>query len=160
MNSRKMYFLTGAVAIAVLALLLLGVAMAPVQAANPGPLAAPTPVSVNPSSGLARVLNIQPTKVFTQDTFTAQQDISSGSRADIQWVIDQTIVAAAMNTATLTFQFSNDGVNWVNGPAFVSGNFADVNDMQQYAMFGRYGRVFIDLSNNNPVTVTLAGLNK
>jgi len=78
---------------------------------------------------------------------------------DLQWGIDQTLLTT-MNTTTLKLQFSNDGVNWIDGASFVSANVADANDMQQYAIFGRYARVYADVSNTNPLTLTVIGVAK
>lgn len=130
------------------------------QADIPGPLAAPTPVSINPASAAAVPATFLQTRVVTADLNSAVQNIQNGGKMDLQWVFDQTVVAAAANTTTLKLQFSNDGVNWVDGASFVAANSADVNDMNQFAIFGRYARVNVDVSNSNPVTITAIGLAK
>ena len=125
------------------------------SAANPGPLAAPTPVSVNPGSGAGRAAVLWSAKVITADTATGAMDILNYGKADIQWVTDQTAVAGAPNTTTVKLQFSVDGVNWADGINVLASNSADAADMQQFAVFGRYVRLYADVSNANPVTLTL-----
>ena len=125
------------------------------SAANPQPLAAPTPVSVNPGSGRGQAAVLWSAKVITADTATGAMDILSYGKADVQWLIDQTAVAGVVNTTTVKLQFSVDGANWVDGINAVATNTADAGDMQQFAMFGRYVRLFAHLSNANPITLTL-----
>jgi len=126
------------------------------SAANPGPLAAPRPVSVNPGSGAGRAAVLWSAKVITADTATGAMDILNYSKADIQWLVDQTVVAGAANTTTVKLQFSNNGTNWIDGINAVATNSADAGDMQQFAVFGRYVRLYADVTNSNPITLTLA----
>lgn len=125
------------------------------QADIPGPLAAPTPVSVNPGSGVGQNAVLWSSKVITQDTATSSMSVQNYGKADIQYLVDQTIVAAAANTTTVKLQFSNDGVNWVDGINLVAANVADGGDMNQFAVFGSRMRLYADVSNTNPVTWTL-----
>lgn len=125
------------------------------SAANPVPLAAPTPVSVNPGSGVGRAAVLWQAKVITSDTASGAFDVLNYGKADVQWLVDQTAVAAAPNTTTVKLQFSVDGVNWVDGINAVAANVADAGDMQQFAVFGRYVRFYADVTNTNPVTWTI-----
>lgn len=144
-----------------LLLAVLGVfGLQPARAAQPGPLLAPTPVSVQPVSGAARAVAFWPPTVITQSVGSAAVNTILASKLDLQWVFDQTAVAGAPNTTTLKLQFSNDGVNWVDGVAVVSNNSADATDMQQFAVFGRFTRVYATVSNSNPLTVTALGVVK
>ena len=155
MTSNRKFFIASvafaALLFAVFALMFQGTA----SAANPGPLAAPTPVSVNPGSGVGRASVLWAAKVITADTATGAMDILNYGKADVQWLIDQTVVAAAPNTTTVKLQFSVDGTNWVDGINAVASNTADAGDMQQFAMFGRYVRLYADVTNTNPITLTL-----
>ena len=130
------------------------------SAANPGPLAAPTPVSVTGNTGRGQAAVLWQAKVITEDTATGAMDILNYSKADVQWLVDQTAVAGAPNTTTVKLQFSNNGVNWIDGPALAANSAADTNDMQQYAVFGRYARVSPTFANTQPVTVTVIGVAK
>jgi hypothetical protein len=152
----------GAAVVAV-ALLLVGAllwSMNTAQAANPGPLAAPTPVSVSAAAAAAGEAVLFSGSVITQDTYSARVPVAAFQRTDIQHVFDQTVVAGAPNTTTLTIQFSNDGANWTDGAALASANAVDAALLQQVAVFGKYARVFADVSNTNPVTVTVIGVLK
>ena len=126
------------------------------SAANPVPLAAPTPVSVTGNTGRGQAAVLWQAKVITEDTATGAMDILNYSKADVQWLVDQTAVAGAPNTTTVKLQFSNNGVNWIDGINAVATNSADAGDVQQFAVFGRYVRLYADVSNANPVTWTLA----
>lgn len=128
-------------------------------ASVPGPLLAPTPVSVN-LGGIGKALTFYSTKVLTADTASGNQGIIDANKVDLQWVVDQTAVAGVVNTTTLKLQFSNDGVNWIDGATVLNANTADANDMQQYLLFGRYARIYADVSNTNPLTLTVLGVGK
>ena len=156
MTSNRKYFI---VSVAFAALLFAAFALAfqgTASAANPGPLAAPTPVSVTGNTGRGQAAVLWQAKVITEDTATGAMDILNYSKADIQWLVDQTVVAGAANTTTVKLQFSNNGTNWIDGINAVATNSADAGDMQQFAVFGRYVRLYADVTNSNPVTWTLA----
>lgn len=156
MNRNRFVALVGVFVVALLLTAFAGLAFqGTASAANPVPLAAPTPVSVNPGSGAGRSAVLWSTKVITADTATGAMDILNYGKADVQWLVDQTAVAAAPNTTTVKLQFSVDGVNWVDGINAVAANVADAGDMQQFAVFGRYVRFYADVTNTNPVTWTI-----
>ena len=71
-------------------------------------------------------------------------------------MLDQTNV----NTVTLTLQFSNDGENWTDGAALATSNAADAALLQQVNVFGKYARVYANVTNSNPLTVTVIGVLK
>jgi len=130
------------------------------QADIPGPLAAPTPVSVNPGSGIGQYALLWSAKAITQDTATAAMTVLNYGKADLQYLVDQTAVAGAPNTTTVKLQFSNDGVNWIDGLGLATANVADGGDMNQFAVFGRFLRLYADVTNSNPVTWTLSAAAK
>lgn len=147
------------IAIAIVAFALLSVFMNSADPAQAAPLAAPTPVSVNHAGTFADVPVFFQTKVITADGGSTVQNVQNHQVMDLQWVVDQTLLTT-MNTTTLKIQFSNDGVSWIDGATFATNNVADANDMQQYAVFGRYVRVYADVANTNPLTVTAIGVAK
>lgn len=131
-----------------------------VQADVPGPLAAPTPVTVSASGPSQNDLSFFTTRVITQDVASAAQNIEAADKADLQYTLDQTLVTGIANTTTLTLQFSCDGTTWTNGVAMLSANVADASDISQMLTFCSQMRVLVDVSNTNPVTVTVQGLAK
>lgn len=160
MNAKKSWGAPAAVAAAALLvcflfLALVGGNLAP--SATAAPPAIPTPVSVTAANPNAKVLMLHNAKVITAAGNTAWLDIAAFQKVDLHWVIDQGTVA---NTTTLKLQFSNDGVNAVDGATFVTANAADAGDMQQYALFGRFLRVNNTAGTSQPVTITLVGLAK
>lgn len=158
-SNRKYLFVT--VALALLLLTAFAVAFQPsAYAAQPQPLYAPTPVSSDHSGIRADVVTFWETVTITEDTASNLQNVADHAEMDLQWVFDQTVVAAAANTTTLTLQFSNDGVNWVDGAAVVSANAADATDLQPQLVFGRYVRLSANVSNALPVTITAIGVAK
>ena len=157
MRARQMIF--GSLAVAVVLFAALVLSMTGPANVTAAPSAAPTPVSVNHAGTFADVPVFWSTQVVTADGGSSLQNIQNHQVVDLQWGIDQTLLTT-MNTTTLKLQFSNDGVNWIDGASFVSANVADANDMQQYAIFGRYARVYADVSNTNPLTLTVIGVAK
>lgn len=119
--------------------------------------AAPTPVA----GAILGSPNAQNAVWFSQLALTANRNsrsvnLGDYSKADVQVVLDHT----ATNATTLKLQFSNDGVNWIDGATIGSALDTDTNTMQQYAIFGRYARVSATVTSTNPVTVTVLGLAK
>lgn len=145
-------------ALTVALLMVLGVtaiSFSTAQADIPGPLMAPTPVAVNAGSGTGQAAVLWTAKVITQDGATPSMSVLNYGKADVQYLFDQTAVAAAGNTTTLKLQFSNDGINWIDGIDVVAAKADDGGDMNQFAVFGSRMRVYADVSNANPVTVTV-----
>ena len=157
MRARQMIF--GSLAVAVVLFAALVLSMGGPANVTAAPSAAPTPVSINHAGTFADVPTFFATQVVTADGGSSVQNIQNHQVVDLQWLLDQTLLTT-VNTATLKLQFSNDGSNWVDGATFVTNNAADAGDMQQYAIFGRYARVYADVSNTNPLTLTVIGVAK
>ena len=125
------------------------------------PMAAPTPVTVTYSAGPSGVLDFLRVPVsYTADFNTSALTIQEFPAADFQYTIDQTAVSSVVNTTTLILQFSNDNTNWTTGPTIASAITADGSVMQQYALFGRYARINVDVANTNPITISVVAVAK
>lgn len=122
-----------------------------------GPLAAPTPLvtGYNTQSPYYPV-TFWDTQVITEDTGSTVFVLPKYEALDIQYNIDQT----DGNTITLKLQHSNDATNWTDGLTLVSANGADASVLQQYTNFGIYTRIYADVTDNDPVTVTAIGVAK
>lgn len=140
--------------VVVLALLMTLYSGAPTVQA--GPLAAPTPVvsgySAKPASELTWLAGV----ATTADGGSTALNVAGWQATDIQYAIDQ----GTTNTVTLKLQFSNDGVNWTDGATLVTDNAADASVLSQAAVFGKWARVYADVANTNPVTITAIGIMK
>ena len=136
------------------------VVMTPVQAANPGPLEAPTPVAAVQRSAAPEFPTFWSARVLTASERSACFEVPDYAVVDLHTIVDQTIVAAAANTTTIKLQFSNDNSNFVDGVTVVNANAADAGDLQQFQLFGRWACVYATVSNSNPVTVTVLGVVK
>lgn len=121
----------------------------PVIAAPP---AAPTPAS-NVVSGLGdgNPITFLATSAFSTTRNTTKQALGNATVMDIQSTIVQN---TPVNTFTALIQFSNDGVNWVNGPTLLSSNVASTSDMHQINVMGIFQRVSMTLSGTSTVTAT------
>lgn len=129
------------------------------QSAEAAPAAAPTAITIYSGAGSPQVANFLNARriVNTTPVYSVQQNLQSSEKVDLQWVVTQ----ATPNAVSIQLQYSNDGVNWIGGPYPISTpNATPQNDMQQYPVFGRYGRIAVVASNTNPVTVTVLGLGK
>ena len=129
------------------------------QAAPP---AAPTPVANLVNSNDALNVSFQSATALTADTNTGGQQLPTYEWLDIQYNITQA-TSASVNTTTIKIQFSNDNSNWVTGPTIVSASdtpLATTSDITRVPIFGRYVRFNQDVTNSNPVTITLIGLAK
>lgn len=94
--------------------------------------------------------------VLTTDGNSRSVNLGNYAKADVQVVVDRTLV----NTTTLKLQFSNDNTNWTDGATIGSALVNDTSTLAQYAIFGRYTRVNADVTNSNPITITVLGLAK
>jgi len=150
------------IALALVLLVALQIIIAPAPAAVAAPPAAPTPVANIPGDSDNSLYVVFSTGAFsiTADANTSGRLMQSYEYVDIQSTIDQTAVATVFNTTTITIQFSNDNSNWTDGPAIVSANVADATTITRLQLFGRYIRFKQDVSNTNPITITLLGLAK
>lgn len=154
--------LAGVIALALILLAALQLILAPAPAAVAAPPAAPTPVANIPgdSDNSLYVVFQSGAVSITADTNTSGKLLQGYEYVDLQTTIDQTVVGTENNTTTLTIQFSNDNSNWDDGPAILSSNAADTTDITRLQLFGRYVRIKQDVTNTNPVTITLLGLAK
>jgi hypothetical protein len=116
------------------------------------PAFAPTPVSVSQPVGLQPELyTLFPTAVITADTPGTCRELGRFAVADVQVVIDM----SDTNTTTGYLQFTNDRVAFINGTNVVS-TAEDITDMVQTPLFGRYACWWTDVTNEEPVTVTVS----
>lgn len=92
-------------------------------------------------------------------TYGDVYDVTPYDGAEMQLVVDQTVVAAAANTTTVVIQYSNDRINWTD-QAVKSGNTADLNEWSTPTVTGHYWRAKVTPSNALPVTVTLSAVMK
>ncbi len=153
-------YATATAAIVLVASLLALFALAPVDGTLAAPAAAPTPVAAVQRSPAPEFPQFFRTKVITEDTRSDCFEVPDYAVVDLQYLIDQTAVAGAPNTTTLKLQFSNDLVTYIDGTNVVSGNVADGSDLQQYQLFGRHTCVYADVTNSNPLTLTVSGVVK
>lgn len=141
-------------ALVVFALVLTAIAGGPT--AQAGPLAAPTPVVSGYSAKAPTELTWWDATAVTEDGGSTALVVSQWQATDIQYVIDQ----GTTNTVTLKLQFSNDNVNWTDGATIASAIAADGSVLSQQAVFGKFARVYADVANTNPVTLTVLGILK
>lgn len=153
-------YATAAAAVVLVASLLVVVALAPSGSTQAAPSFAPTPVAAVQRSQAPEFPVFFSAKVLTEDTRSSCFEVPDYSVVDLQYIVDQTLVALAPNTTTLTLQWSNDNANYVNGLAVATDNITDTNDLQQFQLFGRHACVYVDVTNTNPVTLTVLGVVK
>lgn len=156
MNTRKP-FVIAAVAIAFFVLMLSLMFLPQADQASAAPQAIPTPAAgVNLPGVASNIVTFWATSVITADGNSSMQNIANHAVSDLQVVLDH----GTANTVTLKMQFSNNGVNWVDGATVGSALGVDTNTLQQYAVFGRFARVNADVTNANALTVTVIGVAK
>jgi len=153
-------YATAAAAVVLVASLLAVFAMVPSGNTQAAPSFAPTPVAAVQRSPAPEFPTFFNAKVLTADTRSDCFEVPDYSIVDLQYIVDQTIVAAAANTTTLTLQWSNDNANYVNGLAVATNNVTDTSDLQQFQLFGRHACIYADVTNTNPVTITALGVVK
>ena len=153
-------YATAAAAVVLVASLLAAFAMVPAGSTQAAPAAAPTPVAAVQRSPAPEFPMFFRTKVITDDTRSDCFEVPDYAVVDLQYLIDQTAVAGAPNTTTLTLQFSNDLVTYVDSVAAVTDNAADASGMVQLQLFGRHTCVYANVSNTLPVTITVNGVVK
>lgn len=130
------------------------------EVAEAAPAAAITPVSFSGQGGD----NLKVT--FFNGNVTADtrvcHDLSNFNKIDLQYVIDQTTT----NTTTLNLQWSNNHNPASNtghyeaSATIVSGNTSDANGGNQFLTAGQWNCVLADVSNSNPVAITVLGVAK
>lgn len=156
MNKRVLFSIIGAVLCVAMVFASIGVGTSP--AALSAPLAAPTPVSVTRPANNQAFITWTPfsATVLTADS-TVCQEIAKYSVADILYSIDQ----GTTNTTTLTAKWGvADTTTLATGISIVAANVADATDMQQMALFGRYFCILADVTNTEPLTLTVQAIAK
>ncbi len=126
------------------------------------PQAAVTPVAATlPIGGSDTFLvKFYDAKVITADEQNCL-DLQEYRVVDLEFLVDQTVVAGEANTTTVTLEHTN-GVAGVSvlttnttGQTVVSANAADADDLNRFDLYGRYTCVDINVTNSNPVTWTV-----
>lgn len=161
MNKNKITNIVTVIMIAVIMLFVGMIGLDHQAEASPG--FAPTPVANLVNSGDATNITFLSQTAITADQDTAGKQLPEFEWCDVQYLITNgTHEAVTVNTTTLTIQFSNDNSNWVQGPALVSNSASDtaVTDLTRFNTFGRYVGFDVNVTNSNPVTVTLLGVCK
>ena len=153
-------YATAAAAVVLVASLLAAFAMVPAGSTQAAPSFAPTPVAAVQRAANPEFPVFFTNKVLTADTRSSCFEVPDYAVVDLQYLIDQTAVAGAPNTTTLTLQFSNDLVTYVDSVAAVTDNAADASGMVQLQLFGRHTCVYANVSNTLPVTITVNGVVK
>ena len=153
-------YATAAAAVVLVASLLAAFAMVPAGSTQAAPSFAPTPVAAVQRSPAPEFPTFFNAKVLTADTRSSCFEVPDYSVIDLQYNIDQTLVETTANTTTLTIQFSNDLVTYVDGLNAVADNAADASGLVQMQLFGRHTCVYANVTNTNPVTVTVNGVVK
>lgn len=144
------------VALALVAVLV-GVSLLPQAPATAAPAAIPTPASVTrPAQDGYITFNPFSASAVTADSTSTCFDVGNYSVIDALYVIDQ----GTTNTVTLTSKWSVDGTTTASGINLVASNVADATDMAQLQVFGRYWCVLADVTNANPLTVTVQAIAK
>lgn len=159
MKTLKAYA-TAAAAVVLVASLLAVFAMVPSGNTQAAPSFAPTPVAAVQRSPAPEFPVFFRGNVLTADTRSSCFEVPDYAVVDLQYTVDQTPVDLAVNTTTLTLQFSNDNVSFVNGLAVATNNVTDTTDLQQFQLFGRHACIYADVTNTNPVTITALGVVK
>ena len=149
--------MAGAFALVLVAALIFSMSSVAPDTAMAAPAPAPTPVSVSDSGGNNALVTFWSGEALTATGASSVQNVMDFERVDLQTTIDQ---GTTPNTVTLKLQFSNDNTNWVDGATVVTANVADAGAMQQYAVFGRYARLYATAGNSESVTVTAIGVAK
>lgn len=121
--------------------------------AESGVYAVLTPVSVPANGNAGAKLNFMPrnTRITTADAAYGESvPVGKYDTLDVQVVV----AVATPNATTLTLQYSNDGVNFVDGPVIGSALVTNTNTFAQVAAFGDVMRVKYDATTSAPITVT------
>ena len=119
------------------------------------PIAQLTPVAYNATNGGARMVTYLNDDAVVADDLRCV-DSPSFDTVDLQYAIDET----GVNTTTLTQWYSNDKLSYTTGPVIVSTVVADADDIKQYALFGRWSCIDVNVANATPVSIKIMGLLK
>lgn len=118
-----------------------------------------TPV-VNVGRDGSRLVTFFQARTLTADTRQCF-DLSDMEIIDLQYNVDMTLG----NATTVSLQQTN--IDATSGPfntadviATVPATPADADVMKEAAVFGRWNCVFVDLTNSNPISITVLGVAK
>jgi hypothetical protein len=161
----------GAMALmATIAILLAVMVVLPVQepqVVTAAPAAIPTPVAGVVQAGDHKDVNWFLNERVSADEASSIFRVEDVEKCDISWWIDLELTSGFVNTTTLKLQFSNDNVYWSDGASIDAAQATDDGRsttgsglMQQFAVFGRYARVYADVANTNLLTTTVQGVCK
>lgn len=154
MNGKKKIVLTIATALLVFALAL--VALSGGGAATAAPAAAPTPVSVSAGSAQPDLFTAYTGAAIAADERSGCVDVSKFQRADVQYLVD----VGTVNTTTVTMQFTNDKITYVDGLAVASAIVADGSDLKQYPVFGKFMCFYVNVTGTDPITWSVSAVLK
>lgn len=144
---------------ATMLLLFVSFMLRPMPRAEAAPGAAPTPISLaNNAGNSSRISQWFLNKTIVTDTRSTCFENGDKNLTDLQWAVDQS--ASLPNTLTLKLQATNDMSHFVDLVTLVNASAADVTNMQQYAIFGRFQCLYADVVNTRVVTITGIGANK
>lgn len=133
------------------------VLLAPEEGAYAAPPAAPTPVAELVERQDASYFVFVPATAITADAGTSARDVRGFNTLDVQYVIDH----GTVNTTTLTVQYSIDNSHWTDGANLVAANAADADAVvARVPVFGRYMRIYRNVTNANPITITLVAVGR
>lgn len=149
MKTQNYLVLAVIVPILLFVLALTAITSGPVAAA---PAAAPTPVSVSAGSAQPDLFTAYTEEAIAADERSGCVDVSKFQRADVQYLVD----VGEVNTTTVTMQFTNDKVTYIDGLAVASAIVADGSTMQQYAVFGKFMCFYVNLTNTEPITWSIS----
>ncbi len=149
MNSKNYAVSAVVVALVLFVLALTAITSGPVAAA---PAAAPTPVSVSAGSNTPDLFTAYTEAAIAADERSGCVDVSKFQRADVQYLVD----VGTVNTTTVTMQFTNDKVTFIDGLAVASAIVADGSAMQQYQVFGKYMCFYVNVTGTDPITWSLS----
>lgn len=146
------------------ALLLVGLlwsALGVARAAQPGPLAAPTPVSEPRGAASATVAELASGRVITGDVRLGCVDSRAANKLDVFYAL----TTGTVNTATITLQHINTNPNaagavFADGPDVATNVVTDTTAMQQVQAFGAWTCIFVDVTNTEAITLTANALMK
>lgn len=149
MRKQAMYAaIIGALLLAVLLGAMVGVGNAPALAAAPTPVAITQPVGLQPA-----LYTLISGNAITQSVQGTCRELGKWALLDAQTTID----VSDTQTVTVKIQYSNDGVNLVDGANLAASVITDGSTFYQAPLFGRYACAYATLATTAPVTVSVTG---
>lgn len=94
---------------------------------------------------------------ITADTRSGALDLRNYTQSDVQITIVQ---SASINTTTVRLDRSNSGYDWGSGTTILNASGASTTVVVSSSLVGRYGSVYADVTNSNPVTITAILFNR